>query len=156
MLETGTNSWTAQDASDLYDVSRWGNGFFSVSEDGHVLVHPDRKPERAIDMKELIDRLRLRGLDLPVLLRFNGILQDRLREMHDVFASAIAAHDYRGCLPGIHWVLRRQGLMQHTHTLNPHEQLAPGQAAEIERVYAAYPHLTDDDFVAAHLKEWLS
>jgi arginine decarboxylase len=96
MLETGPTDWSAQDASDLYDVSRWGNGFFTVSEQGHVLVHPDRKSHRAIDMKELIDRLRLRGLDLPVLLRFNGILQERLREIHDVFAAAIAAHDYRG------------------------------------------------------------
>jgi len=83
MLEPGLNSWTAHDASELYDVSRWGNGFFSVGENGHVLVHPDRSPERSIDMKELIDRLRMRGLDLPVLLRFNGILKDRLRELHD-------------------------------------------------------------------------
>ena len=59
-------------------------------------VHPDRDPDRSVDMKELVDRLQQRGLDLPVLLRFNGILKERLREMHDVFAEAIAEHDYRG------------------------------------------------------------
>jgi dihydrodipicolinate synthase/N-acetylneuraminate lyase len=66
-----------------------------------------------------------------------------------------AKHNFRGCLPGIHWVLQRQGLMQGTWTLNPHEQLSPGQVAEMERVYATYPHLNDDPFVAAHLDEWL-
>ena len=50
----------------------------------------------SIDLKELIDRLQLRGLDLPILLRFNGILKDRLREIHDVFAQAIKEHDYKG------------------------------------------------------------
>lgn len=66
-----------------------------------------------------------------------------------------AMHSFRGCLPGIHWVLQQQGLMQGVQTLNPHEQLSPGQVAELERVYAAYPHLNDDAFVAAHLDEWL-
>jgi dihydrodipicolinate synthase/N-acetylneuraminate lyase len=65
------------------------------------------------------------------------------------------AHNFAGCLPGIHWILQRQGLMQGTWTLNPHEQLSPGQVAEMERVCAAYPHLTDDEFVATHLDEWL-
>ena len=64
-------------------------------------------------------------------------------------------NNYRGCLPGIHWVLQRQGLLQGTWTLNPHEQLATGQVEEMERVYAAYPQLNDDAFVAAHLDEWL-
>jgi dihydrodipicolinate synthase/N-acetylneuraminate lyase len=66
-----------------------------------------------------------------------------------------AMHNFRGCIPGIHWVLQRQGLMQGTWTLNPHEQLSPGQVEELERIYAAYPHLTDDTFVAAHRDEWL-
>ena len=59
-------------------------------------VHPSKDPSPQIDMKDLIDRLQLRGLDLPILLRFNGILKDRLREMHDVFAQAIKEHDYKG------------------------------------------------------------
>ena len=66
-----------------------------------------------------------------------------------------AAHNYRGCLPGIHWILQRQGLLQGVWTLNPHEQLAHGQVAELARVCAAYGQLQDDAFVAAHLAEWL-
>ncbi len=91
-----SSRWTATDAAEFYDVPRWGKGYFSVNRAGHMLVHPDRDPQRWIDLKELVDRLRLRGLDLPVLIRFNGILKDRLREMHDCFAKAMADHDYKG------------------------------------------------------------
>lgn len=67
-----------------------------------------------------------------------------------------AANGYAGCIPGIHEVLRRQGLLQGTWCLNADEVLSPGQSEEIDRVYAAYPHLNDDEFVRTHLDEWLS
>jgi dihydrodipicolinate synthase/N-acetylneuraminate lyase len=67
-----------------------------------------------------------------------------------------AAHGFAGCIAGIHEVLRRQGLLVSTRCLDPHETLSAGQAAEIDRVYRAYPHLADDEFVAANLEEWLS
>ncbi len=66
------------------------------------------------------------------------------------------AHSFAGCIPGIHEVLRRQGLLQGTWCLNPDEVLSPGQSGEIDRVYRSYPHLHDDDFVKAHLQEWLA
>ena len=65
-------------------------------------------------------------------------------------------HGFAGCIPGIHEVLARQGLLQGRWCLNPKEDLSPGQKEEIDRVIASYPHLTDDDFVAEHLDEWLS
>lgn len=65
------------------------------------------------------------------------------------------AHGFEGCIPGIHEVLRRQGLMKGIWCLNPQETLSPGQREEIDRVYAQYPHLNDDAFVAAHLSDWL-
>jgi hypothetical protein len=66
------------------------------------------------------------------------------------------AHGFAGCIPGIHEVLRRQGLMKGTWCLNPHEQLSPGQAEEIDRMYREYPDLNDDEFVRKHLAEWLA
>lgn len=66
-----------------------------------------------------------------------------------------AAHDFAGCLPGIHEVLRRQGLLATTACLDSHEKLSPGQGAEITRVARAYPWLVDDGFVAANVKRWL-
>jgi len=64
-------------------------------------------------------------------------------------------HAFHGCIPGIHEILRRQGLLQGTWCLDPHEQLSPGQEAEIDRVCRLYPELTDDAFVAERLDEWL-
>lgn len=66
-----------------------------------------------------------------------------------------SAHQFAGCIPGIHEVLRRQGLLENVLTLNPDEVLSPGQAEEIERIYRMYPELNDDAFVAEHLDEWL-
>lgn len=66
-----------------------------------------------------------------------------------------AAHGFRGCIPGILEVLRRQGLVATNHCLNPHEVLSPGQAEALDRVGAAYPEWVDDAFVAAHRDEWL-
>ncbi len=65
-------------------------------------------------------------------------------------------HGFAGCIPGIHEILRRQGLLAGRWTLDPAEDLSPGQLAEIDRVCAAYPELVDDDFVAAHLDGWLA
>ena len=66
-----------------------------------------------------------------------------------------AANQFHGCIPGILEVLRRQGLVESVHCLNPHEVLSPGQAEELTRVCAAYPELTDDAFVAEHRDRWL-
>lgn len=66
-----------------------------------------------------------------------------------------AANRFSGCIAGLHEVLRRQGLLAGTWCLDPSESLSPGQAEEIDRVSHAYPHLSDDDFVAAHLEAWL-
>ncbi|OIB00818.1 dihydrodipicolinate synthase family protein [Paenibacillus sp. LC231] len=66
------------------------------------------------------------------------------------------AHQFAGCIPGIHEVLRRQGLLQGTWCLNPHETLSPGQSEEIDRVYRDYPHLNDDEFIQEHLESWLA
>ena len=66
-----------------------------------------------------------------------------------------AAHNFQGCIPGILEILRRQGLVETNHCLNPHEVLSPGQAQELDRVTAAYPELIDDAFVAEHRDHWL-
>lgn len=66
-----------------------------------------------------------------------------------------AANQFAGCIPGIHEVLRRQGLLANLLCLDPREQLSPGQAEEIDRVHRAYPDLNDDAFVAENLARWL-
>jgi hypothetical protein len=94
--------------------------------------------------------LRKGGDALPAMvLRMNVQLTDANAAIFD------AANGFAGCIPGIHEVLRRQGLFEGLWTLDEHETLSPGQAAEIDRVYRAYPHLNDDAFVAKHRDEWL-
>ena len=86
-----------------------------------------------------------------------GSLLRRGVEMTDANAAFFdAANGFAGCIPGIQEVLRRQGLLASVRCLDPHEALSTGQAAEIDRVCRAYPHLADDEFVAANLAEWMS
>jgi arginine decarboxylase len=91
-----TRAWTVHDASELYEVGRWGKGYFSVNDAGHMQVHPTKDPARAIDLKELVDRLQLRGISLPVLVRFTDILKHRLGDIHTAFHTAITQHQYQG------------------------------------------------------------
>ena len=63
------------------------------------------------------------------------------------------ANNFKGCIAGVHEVLRRQGLMKGIWCLNPAETLSPGQSAEIDRVWSMYPHLNDDAFVKEFLAE---
>jgi len=81
----------------------------------------------------------------------------RSAEITDANAAIFdAGHQFRGCIPGIHEVLRRQGLLAGRWCLEPDETLSAGQLEQIERVYSSYPHLNDDEFVAEHLDRWLS
>jgi arginine decarboxylase len=93
---SSTSAWTVHDASELYEVPRWSNGYFSVSPAGHMQVHPTKEAGRAIDLKELIDRLELRGISLPVLVRFTDILKHRLGDIYTAFQNAISQSGYQG------------------------------------------------------------
>ena len=88
--------FTVTDATELYEIERWGKGYFSISPAGHVLVHPTKDTEQAIDLKQLTDHLQLRGIGLPVLIRFKDILRHRIGDIHGAFKSAITQHGYEG------------------------------------------------------------
>lgn len=89
-------AWTVQDSTDLYNIRNWGKGYFTVNPDGNVAVCPNRRDDQQIDLKKLVDQLILRGIQLPVLIRFTDILKHRLGEMHDAFKSAISENGYGG------------------------------------------------------------
>jgi dihydrodipicolinate synthase/N-acetylneuraminate lyase len=100
---------------------------------------------RAVELLE-----RCKAKDNPQeLLALNTQLTDANSALFDV------ANNFHGCIAGIHEVLRRQGLLEGLWCLDPAEGLSPGQSEEIDRVLAAYPHLTDDDFVRENLDRWL-
>jgi len=95
-LREPADRWSIAEAGELYDVSRWGKGYFSVGNNGHLWVHPDKEPARGLDLKELVDNLQLRGISLPLLIRFGEILQHRLGEMHQAFQTSITEQGYKG------------------------------------------------------------
>lgn len=116
---------------------------------GGLLGHYAVWTKRAVELLDEIKVARQHAqLDAQWLTRAIAVT-----DSNAVFFDA--ANRFAGCIPGIHEVLRRQGLMQGTWCLNPHETLSPGQSEEISRVYAAYPELNDDAFVREHLEEWL-
>ena len=88
--------WTVTDASELYEIDRWGKDFFSIGPNGHVRVHATKDPEKSIDMKQLVDHLQLRGIGLPILIRFKDILKQRIADIHAAFQGAITQHQYEG------------------------------------------------------------
>jgi dihydrodipicolinate synthase/N-acetylneuraminate lyase len=98
---------------------------------------------------ELLNRCR-RAEATPELLRLGVEVTDSNAAFFD------AANGFRGCIAGLHEVLRRQGLLEGIWCLDPEETLSPGQAEEIDRVQRAYPHLNDDAFVAQHRDAWLA
>ena len=89
-------AWTVADATELYEIARWGKGYFAIGENGHVQVHPTKEAGRSIDLKQLVDDLQLRGIDLPTLIRFRDVLQHRLQDIHEAFQAAITQHEYTG------------------------------------------------------------
>jgi dihydrodipicolinate synthase/N-acetylneuraminate lyase len=102
----------------------------------------------AVQMLDQIKRSRVEPTIPIEWLSRNVLLTDANAAIFDV------AHDFSGCIPGVHEVLRRQGLLPSVRCLDPDESLSPGQADEITRVSAQQQ--TDDDFVAEHLDRWLS
>lgn len=117
---------------------------------GGLLGHWAVWTKRAVELLEEIKKVRNEATVAAEWLTRNIEVTDANAAFFD------PAHQFAGCIPGIHEVLRRQGLMRGIWCLNPQETLSPGQSEEIDRVYRDYPHLNDDEFVKRHLHEWLA
>ena len=96
MNEQETRRWTVHDAAELYEVAGWGKGYFSVNEAGNVCVHPDKDPQQKIDLKQLVDQLRARQIELPVLIRFGG----RAQATVGGDSSRVPGRHQRAAIPG--------------------------------------------------------
>jgi len=118
---------------------------------GGLLGHWSVWTKAAVDLLRDCQRVVTGGGDIP-----EGLVRQSIEVTDSNAAFFDAANGFAGCIAGLHEVLRRQGLLEGTWCLNPNETLGPGQLHEIQRVYNAYPHLNDDDFVAEHRDAWLS
>ena len=150
VLYTGNDDNILIDLLTEYKV-RTADGVKRVRIKGGLLGHWAVWTRRAVELLERAKELSEGE---------SGIGQDVLTlaaEVTDCNAAFFdAANSFRGCIAGIHEVLCRQGLMRGVWCLNPEEKLSAGQSEEIDRVWRAYPHLNDDDFVKANLEKWLA
>ena len=94
-------SWTAADGAALYGIDRWGEPYFSVNDRGHVMVQPRAERGGSLDLVDLVRELQGRDLSLPLLIRFDDILEDRLERLHAAFDRAIAQYGYGGRYQGV-------------------------------------------------------
>jgi arginine decarboxylase len=94
--------WTPADSLDLYNIRGWGNNYFSVDSKGHMVVHPGGHGSPAIDLKELVDEVRERGIGLPLLIRFSEIIKARVVELNEAFGRAISEYGYQGAYRGVY------------------------------------------------------
>lgn len=90
------HAWTIADAEELYRAGGWGQGYFSIEQDGHLHARPMGESGPSVDLHEIVEGLSERGINTPVLLRFSDILNHRLESLRNAFASAIEENSYQG------------------------------------------------------------
>ncbi len=148
-LYTGNDDHIVGDLVMPFTVMRDGVAV-TVRIKGGLLGHWSVWTERAVALLQRCHDAAAAGVVPDDLLALDSQVTDCNAAFFDV------ANDFAGCIAGCHEVLRRQGLLEGTWCIDPDEQLSAGQVSEIDRVYAAYPELNDDSFVAANLDRWLA
>ena len=147
-LYTGNDDNIVADLLTNFRVGIGSGEMQSLHFAGGLLGHWAVWTKRAVELLADIKAARASGQAFNVLAR-SAEVTDANAVLFD------ARHNFAGCIAGLHEVLRRQGLFAGRWCLNPHEDLSPGQMSEIDRLYACYPHLNDDEFVSLHLEDWL-
>ena len=97
----GSRPWSVADSAALYGLNQWGEPYFSVNSRGHVMVQPRGERGGSLDLVELVRGLQGRNLSLPLLIRFDDILDDRMERLHAAFERAIAQYGYSGRYQGV-------------------------------------------------------
>lgn len=94
-------AWSREDSDRLYGVGKWGSGYFAIDESGCITVSPF-KDGSAIRISDVVEEARARGLRLPLHIRFQDILQDRVRRINEAFSQAAEEAGYKGCYRGVY------------------------------------------------------
>ena len=88
-------NWTVNRSAELYRIADWGQGYFDINPSGNVVVKPQRTAD-SCDLYELVQSLRARGIEAPILFRFDGIIRDRIKQIQEAFRDAMTAWNYDG------------------------------------------------------------
>jgi len=99
---TPASDWSVEKASQHFNVAGWGAGYFSVSEKGHLVVHPHGQPGPTIDIMDVVEDIQERKLGFPCVVRFQDVLRDRVKAINEAFAKGIVEQGYGGRYYGIY------------------------------------------------------
>lgn len=153
--ENRTTLYTGNDDHIVLDLLtpmavRRGNDLVTVRFKGGLLGHWAVWTKRSVELFQQLQSAAQQPSVSAELLAMDSIVTDCNRAIYD------SQHDFKGCIPGCHEVLKRQGLFEGTWCLDPEERLSPGQGELIDQVYRDYPDMNDDAFVRANLDKWLA
>ena len=93
-------AWSIESARTLYNIQRWGAGYFDVNAEGHVVAMPLQNGV-AVDLVDVIEEAKGRGLKFPLLIRFQDILRHRVQALNEAFRTSIAEFNYQGSYRGV-------------------------------------------------------
>jgi arginine decarboxylase len=127
-----TQPWSIEQSKQLYAIQQWGNGYFSINDQGHVCVKPQADCATEIDLFDIAQALRDKGLNFPVLVRFTDILRDRIRQLQQAFDQARVAHAYRGHYTPVYPIkVNQQGNVVESIVAAEHIGLEAGSKPEL-------------------------
>tara|TARA_Y100001968_G_scaffold277014_1_gene271617 strand:+ start:8885 stop:10837 length:1953 start_codon:yes stop_codon:yes gene_type:complete len=98
---TSKQIWSIKDSSDLYNIDKWGDKYFSINDEGNISIKPNGKINNSIDLFKLVEEIKSREINPPLILRFNDILKDRIRELHNAFYNSIKNYKYKNIYKGV-------------------------------------------------------
>ncbi|MEZ5565157.1 MAG: biosynthetic arginine decarboxylase [Gammaproteobacteria bacterium] len=137
--------WTPEDSTELYRVESWGDSFFRINEHGHASVQPFGDDRLSIDFVKLIEEVERRAISFPVLIRFQDVLQARVRMLNEAFASAIEEAGYGNSYTGVYPIKVNQLHEVVEEVLDAGRKYGMGlECGSKGELIACLPHLTED------------
>ena len=94
-------NWTIEDSISTYNIDKWGDQYFSINSNGNISITPEKKSAKIIDLFKLVEELKSREINTPLIIRFNDILKDRIKELNEAFSKAIKTYEYQNNYQGV-------------------------------------------------------
>lgn len=137
------SDWSIEQARASYNIGHWGGGYYDVDDEGRLCVYPHRDGRQGIALTDVVDEVHRAGLNLPVLLRFNAILHDRVDSLVDAFTGAMEQDAYRGHYTAVYPIKvnqQRSVVEQILHRDDGRVGLEAGSKPELMAVLGMSPH----------------
>src|SRR4029079_11371439 len=101
MNDSGQPPWDIQAARNLYNIQSWGARYFDINEAGHVIARPLQETGASVELVDVIEEAKARGLKFPLLIRFQDILRHRVESINLAFRNSIREYGYQGKYRGV-------------------------------------------------------